>query len=105
MKKTSQRYLQHSQLCHQANDGIQSATNAYTEESQRKPGRELDFLFRELKQLQESNRTWTVTEQVILKAPKIALGRETHQIAKNLPVADPTDPESLLELPDSALWT
>ena len=34
---------------------------------------------------------------VILKTLKIVLGRETYQIAKNLPVADRTDPDSFLQ--------
>ena len=34
---------------------------------------------------------------VILETLKIALGRETYEIAKNLPVADCTDPDSFLE--------
>ena len=34
---------------------------------------------------------------VILETLKIVLGRETYQIAKNLPVADRTDPDSFLQ--------
>ena len=34
---------------------------------------------------------------VILETLKIVLGRETYQIAKNLPVADRTDPNSFLQ--------
>ena len=34
---------------------------------------------------------------VILKTLKIVLGRETYQIAKNLPIADCTDPDSFLQ--------
>ena len=38
---------------------------------------------------------------VILETLKIVLGRETYQIAKNLPVADRTDPDSFLAGPDA----
>ena len=34
---------------------------------------------------------------VILETLKIVLGRETYQIAKNLPVADRTDPDGFLQ--------
>ena len=34
---------------------------------------------------------------VILETLKIVLGRETYQIAKNLPIADRTDPDSFLQ--------
>ena len=34
---------------------------------------------------------------VILETLKIVLGKETYQIAKNLPIADRTDPDSFLQ--------
>ena len=69
-------------------DDVQSVTNATSNESQGDPGREPDF-FRES---WESHKIPTEPDKkpkpVILETLKIVLGRETYQIAKNLPVAD-----------------
>ena len=54
--------------------------------------------------LRESWESYKITTEldkkpkpVVLETLKIVLGRETYQIAKNLPIADCTDPDSFLQ--------
>ena len=72
-------------------DDAESVTNATSNESQGYPGRELDFSKGELGELDKKPKP------VVLETLKIVLGRETYQIAKNLPIADCTDPDSFLQ--------
>ena len=54
-----------------------------------------------LREIWESYKITTELDKkpkpVVLETLKIVLGRETYQIAKNLPVADRTDPDSFLQ--------
>ena len=58
-----------------------------------------------LREIWESYKITTELDKkpkpVVLETLKIVLGRETYQIAKNLPVADRTDPDSFLAGPDA----
>ena len=54
-----------------------------------------------LREIWESYKITTELDKkpkpVVLETLKIVLGRETYQIAKNLPVTDRTDPDSFLQ--------
>ena len=54
-----------------------------------------------LREIWESYKITTELDKkpkpVVLETLKIVLGRETYQIAKNLPVANRTDPDSFLQ--------
>ena len=52
------------------------------------------FLEREPQELQDSYWTWQEVERVVLV---LVLGRNMYQIARNLPVTDWKDPDSLLD--------